>query len=71
MVEEQFFIKILPFSKEHIHVLSKLEIVEKHNDPMDHMIISHAITEKLCLISLDKMFANYTNQNLDFIFNKR
>lgn len=70
-VEEQFFIKILPFSKDHVNVLANLEIAENHKDPFDHMIISHAMTEKLCLISSDKMFEKYTSQNLNFLYNKR
>jgi|SRR5690606_8310834 len=70
-IGEKFYIKVLPFSNEHTETFSKLEIYKGHNDPFDHMIISHAITEKLCLISSDKMFSNYSNQKLDFICNKR
>lgn len=70
-IENDFYIKILPFSKEHINVLTELEITINHKDPFDHMIISHAITEKLCLVSSDKMFENYTSQNLNFLYNKR
>ncbi len=70
-VEDIFYIKILPFSKEHLITLSKLKIANKHKDPFDHAIIAHAITEKLTLISSDRQFENYTGQHLDFIFNKR
>jgi len=66
-----FFITILPFSKEHISTLAKLNIASGHNDPFDHSIISHAITEKLTLVSSDKKFENYTKQKLKFAFNKR
>jgi len=66
-----FFITILPFSKEHISTLAKLNIAIGHNDPFDHSIISHAITEKLTLVSSDKKFENYTKQKLKFAFNKR
>src|SRR5690606_26442643 len=60
-IENDFYIKILPFSKEHLSFLAKLEIEKNHKDPFDHMIISHAMTENLCLISSDKMFENYTS----------
>lgn len=70
-VEDIFYIKILPFSKEHLSTLSKLEIVSRHKDPFDHAIIAHALTEKLTLISSDRQFEHYTKQHLDFIYNKR
>ena len=70
-VERDLYIKILPFVKGHIEMLSELEIAEGHNDPFDHSIISHAISEKLTLISSDRKFGNYTKQKLSFVFNKR
>ena len=36
-----------------------------------HLIIAHAITEHLPLISSDGKFDFYCNQGLDFIFNKK
>jgi tRNA(fMet)-specific endonuclease VapC len=70
-VENDFQITILPFTKAHTEVLSSLEIANNHNDPFDHAIISHAIAEKLVLISSDRKFTGYTNQKLNFVFNKR
>ncbi len=70
-VEDVFYIKVLPFSKEHLVTLSRLQIAARHKDPFDHAIIAHTITEKLTLISSDRQFENYTGQHLDFIFNKR
>lgn len=70
-IENEFYIKILPFAKEHLNTLSKLKIAFGHNDPFDHSIISHAITEKLNLISSDKKFKEYTSQNLQFSYNIR
>jgi tRNA(fMet)-specific endonuclease VapC len=61
----------MPFTEKHINTLSKLKIAEGHNDPFDHSIISHAITDKLILVSSDKQFENYRKQNLNFAFNKR
>jgi tRNA(fMet)-specific endonuclease VapC len=70
-IETDFFIKILPFIKEHTHTLAALKIESGHNDPFDHSIISHAITEKMILVSSDKKFEAYKKQNLLFSFNKR
>lgn len=70
-IENEFYIKILPFAKEHLTILAKLETAKNHNDPFDHSIISHAITEKLTLLSSDRQFENYTRQKLKFVFNKR
>lgn len=70
-IEKVFFIKIIPFAKEHLITLSKLSIATDHNDPFDHSIIAQAITEKMILVSSDKKFKSYTAQNLSFSFNKR
>lgn len=70
-IENDFNIKILPFSKTHTETLSKLKIVENHNDPFDHAIISHAITDKLILVSSDGKFKEYASQKLNFSFNAR
>ena len=70
-IESEFYIKILPFAIQHTQTLSKLKISTGHNDPFDHSIISHAITDKLILVSSDKEFKNYTKQNLNLAFNKR
>jgi PIN domain nuclease of toxin-antitoxin system len=52
---------------------SKLSInrIDDHKDPSDHVIISHAITNKIPLISSDGRFPFYTNQGLDLIYNAR
>ncbi len=70
-IENDFDIKILPFSKSHTETLSKLKIVENHKDPLDHAIISHAITDKLILVSSDKKFKEYASQKLNFSYNER
>ncbi len=70
-IESEFFIKILPFEKVHTEALSKLKVVDGHNDPFDHSIISQAITDKLILVSSDGKFKEYTKQKLAFVFNKR
>ncbi len=72
-IEDEYYIKILPVSKEQMRTYSKLSInsIDDHKDPSDHVIISHAITNKLPLISSDHRFPYYTEQGLDLIFNKR
>jgi len=72
-VKYDFGIKTLKFGEEHIKSLSELVTVPGHNDPFDHAIIAHAITEKLTLVSSDGKFESYTalNPKLKFLFNKR
>ena len=72
-IEDEYYIKILPVSKEHMKTYSKLSInsIDDHKDPSDHVIISHAITSKMPLISSDRRFPFYQKQGLDLIFNER
>lgn len=72
-IEDEYYIKILPVSKEHMNTYSKLSInsIDDHKDPSDHVIISHAITNNIPLISSDRRFPFYTKQGLDLIFNER
>ena len=71
VLEKEFLVEILPFTKHHTKTLSELTFAKGHNDPFDHAIISQAITDKLTLISSDRQFENYTTQKLKFVFNKR
>ena len=50
-IEEEFYIRILPVTKEHMATYARMEINEAqgHKDPSDHIIIAHAITERLPL----------------------
>ena len=72
-IEDEYYIKILPVNKEHMKTYSRLSInnIDNHRDPSDHVIISHAITNKLPLISSDRKFTFYTDQGLDLIYNER
>ncbi len=71
-IESEFYIKILPIKKEHLITYANLETdtAHDHKDPSDHVIISHAITEHLPLISSDSRFGFYTGQGLELIYNK-
>lgn len=72
-IEDEHFIQFLPVKMEHIFTYSRLVINERqcHKDPSDHLIIAHAITEQLPLISSDTRFEFYRSQGLDLVFNKK
>lgn len=72
-VRNQFGIEILYPQREHYQTFVNLHwnLAAKHTDTTDHLIIAHAITEKLPLISSDGKFDFYCAQGLDFIYNKR
>ena len=72
-IRDLLFIDILPVGAEQMETYSKLEInhADKHYDPSDHVIISHAITNGIPLISSDRKFQFYRKQGLELIYNKR
>ena len=72
-IEDTYYIEILPIQKEVMHAYSRLRInySQNHRDPSDHVIISHAMTLKMPLISSDTRFDYYRKQGLDFIFNEK
>lgn len=72
-IRNQYYIEILPLKEEHMRTYSRLRLnhAQDQNDPSDHVIIAHAITEHLPLISSDTKFEFYINQGLDLIFNKK
>ena len=72
-IEDEFNIRILPLGKEHMLTYSRLTLNEAqgHKGPSDHVIIAHALTERLTLISSDRRFAFYRGQGLDLIWNER
>jgi PIN domain nuclease of toxin-antitoxin system len=63
--------RLLPVKREDLITYTTLSTPAGHNDPNDHIIISQAITERMILISSDRKFAQYIDQNLRFIFNDR
>jgi len=72
-VEDECYFRILYLHKEHYETYASLQINEaqEHYDPSDHLIISHAITNRIPLISADRKFAFYRNQGLELIQNER
>lgn len=70
-LQNELAIETVPFTKSHTETLANLSISDGHNDPFDHAIISHAITDRYTLISSDRKFKDYECQRLQFVFNKR
>ena len=70
-VEEETQFQILYLHKEHYERYARLEINEaqKHYDPSDHLIISHALCNGIPLISDDEKFPFYRGQGLELIEN--
>ena len=72
-IEETHFVVILPIAKDIMQTYSRLRINQtmNHKDPSDHVIISHAMTLGIPLISSDTRFPYYTRQGLKLIFNEK
>ena len=72
-ITNEYYITILPVKEEHMRTFARLSINEAqgHFDPSDHLIIAHAITERMTLISSDKLFPFYRNQGLELVENRR
>ena len=68
-VENELDIEFLPIRRNVGYMYSRLTIneAEDHRDPSDHIIISHAITERMPLLSSDEKFPFYRNQGLELI----
>jgi len=68
-IEDTLGFTVKYIDKGHLKQLSKMEIVDKHTDPFDRIIIAQAIVEQIPLISSDQKFSKYRKQGLDFIPN--
>lgn len=70
---DDYYLTVLPVDNEVMKTYASLTLneAEEHNDPSDHIIMSHAITLRMPLISSDRKFAFYKRQRLDFVFNKK
>ena len=68
-IERDFNIQTVRTDMEVMRTMSDLIINEaqEHNDPSDHIIIAHAMTLNLPLISSDTKFPFYRKQGLDLI----
>lgn len=72
-IEETYFVEILPIAKDVMQTYSLLSVNKtmNHKDPSDHVIISHAMTLGIPVISSDTRFPYYTRQGLNLIFNEK
>ena len=70
-ITRRYCVHILPVGEEQMETYAqlKLNLAEDHRDPSDHVIISHAINNRLPLITSDSKFLFYRNQGLDMIYN--
>ena len=68
-IEQDYGIEFLPLRRDTAFTYADLQLNEEqdHRDPSDHIIIAHAITERLTLLSSDQKFAFYRNQGLDLL----
>jgi len=68
-VENDLGIEFLPIRRDVGYTYSRLQLNEaqEHYDPSDHVIISHAITERMALLSSDTKFPFYRDQGLELI----
>ena len=68
-MKEEAMVDILPISEQIMFTYAGLTLNEAQDDhdPSDHVIIAHAITEHMMLLSSDQKFAFYRSQGLDLM----
>ncbi len=68
-VENDLEIEFLPLRPQvgHTYANLRLNTGQDHRDPSDHIIIAHAITDHLPLLSSDTRFWYYCDQGLELI----
>ena len=71
-IENKYGVEVLPITRNVVATYTTLRLNEAddHHDPSDHIIISHAITEHLTLISSDTKFPFYRNKGLNLSSSK-
>ena len=72
-ITNRYFIRILPVGEEHMDTYAHmtLNLAEDHRDPSDHVIIAHAITNRMPLVSSDRKFLFYESQGLELVYNEK
>ena len=68
---ERLGIEIVPTNRHHLLQYAALDVAAGHKDPNDHIIIAQAISDKIPIISSDRMFKEYVGQGLEFVYNRR
>ena len=64
-------VEIVPMNRHHLLQYAAMETAAGHKDPNDHAIIAQAISDKIPIISSDRMFKEYVRQGLEFVYNRR
>ena len=72
-ITNRYFIRILPVGEEHMDTYAHLtlNLAEDHRAPSDHVIIAHAITNRMPLVSSDRKFKFYEDQGLELVYNEK
>lgn len=72
-IKNTYFVDVLPLQESVMKTYAMLRINtnQDHRDPSDHVIISHALTLGIPLISSDRKFPFYRSQGLDLIENRK
>ncbi|MBQ6746774.1 MAG: type II toxin-antitoxin system VapC family toxin [Bacteroidaceae bacterium] len=72
-IEKQYYIKVLPLTDQIIKTFAEIksDVAKGHKDPSDHVIISHAITEQMILVSSDTRFPHYVKHGLELLYNEK
>lgn len=72
-IRDIYFVDVLPLQEPVMKTYATLRIntAQDHRDPSDHVIISHALTLGIPLVSSDRKFPFYRAQGLDLIENKK
>ncbi len=72
-IHKDYNVRIIPIDMNVMRTYSRLRLntAQDHRDPSDHVIISHAITLGVPLVSSDTKFPFYRSQGLDLIENRR
>lgn len=68
---DEMGIEIIPVSVKHLQELAALPLFDDHRDPNDHIIVTQAISDKISLVSSDRIFVKFVKFSLDFVLNKR
>ena len=68
-IDKRLGVKILDIDNRHLITLNQLVYPKNHKDPFDHLIVSQAITDRLCLISADSKMKYYKEQGLELFEN--
>lgn len=72
-IKNTYFVDVLPLQEPVMKTYATLRINtnQDHRDPSDHVIISHALTLGIPLISSDRKFPFYRAQGLDLVENRK